>query len=590
MGTKAAHKVIMWTGDTATGSMAWAKIDTDSIEDGAIGATQLATDAVRGGSTGNIKSGTITSRELDSDSVTSSAIVDNSVTDDALDQDAVRTINIYRKAVTDQKIAFYNDPMDGQVVTWDSTTKLTWKNPSLPNLSVTSAKIKDMNVTEPKIDDGAVTNAKIGAGAVDSVKLKTHNMPSDNDYFTWDQTNGMTWKALTIPVGSVGSLQLVNSSVGRYKIATNAVRSTHIYAGAVRNEHLGLASVSYAKIEQGAVQTLSIKDKAVSHQKLWTSNTPQEDQILTYQGASVGMQWQFPAAASIGTGEITADKIGTYAVETDKIANDAVRTTHIQNKAITWRKLSPTTDPTNGMVMQWTTDDEMKWGAVDTLNIAPNAVTEQKIADENITHRLMAANAIEAENIAVNAVIEDKINNNAVTVGKIKDGNVVASKLATVGTRDEDDVLTWKNSQMRWLPPKAGTSSTPANESVTPPKINVTSSGSGSQAAPGKLLAYNDANSFKWVTAASASIGENSVDTDNIVAGAVTAVKLETMGSPSADKVLLWSGSSTAGTMQWDKIDTDNIKQGAIESAQLDSNSVISGKIKDNAVTENHTT
>ena len=115
---------------------------------------------------------------------------------------------------------------------------------TIPDGSITEAKLAANAVTAPKIADSSVTGTKLGAGAVSSTKIAD---------------------------GAVLESKLATGVVTETKLSTGAVTETKLAAGAVTNSKIGTAAVSEAKLQDSAVTEGKIAAGAVTPSKLSAS-------------------------------------------------------------------------------------------------------------------------------------------------------------------------------------------------------------------------------------------------------------------------------------------------------------------------------
>lgn len=109
-----------------------------------------------------LKDGSIKTRHLNDEAVTTSKLGDGSVDNRVLAIDAVETENILDKSVTTNKIADHDITSD-----------------KMAEDSVLTMAIKDKNVTEEKLADSAVTTNKLGNSAVTTEKIDNNAVTNE---------------------------------------------------------------------------------------------------------------------------------------------------------------------------------------------------------------------------------------------------------------------------------------------------------------------------------------------------------------------------------------------------------------------------
>ena len=135
-------------------------------------------------------------------SKTTESIPDNSVTSAKIVDGAISAADLADASITTAKI------LDGTIVTAD-----------LANSTVTSAKIGDGNVTSAKIADGTITNADVNAAAnINISKILgasgvEFSYPSDTEYKTWGagQYQMQTLATITMTIPTDGYVLLIHT-------------------------------------------------------------------------------------------------------------------------------------------------------------------------------------------------------------------------------------------------------------------------------------------------------------------------------------------------------------------------------------------
>ncbi|MFN0176795.1 MAG: tail fiber domain-containing protein [Saprospiraceae bacterium] len=191
-------------------------------------------------------------------------------------------------------------------------------------------------------------------------------------------------------------------------------------------------------------------------------------------------------------------------------------------------------------------------GPFSNLQIKPNVVTSVEIADGAVT----------SPKIADGAVITAKLANDAVTTGKIADGAVGTTDIANqavTGAKIDDmgaangQVLKWNGTV--WAPAadatgnfavlpgigidvvQAGNTFTVSNDGDTNPNDDLTNATvfNGDVTGPSNNL------QIKAGIVVNADMAPNSIGTNNLINGAVTAVKLNNMGAANG-QILQYNG------------------------------------------------
>lgn len=166
---------------------------------------------------------------------------------------------------------------------------------SIPDGSITAAKLAPNAVTSPKLATGAVTETKIANGAVTAQKIA-------NNTITSAQLSG----------GAVNENELADGAVTEAKIADLAVTEAKLDVDAVVTAKIATGAVTSAKLDSDAVTSVKIAAGAVTEQKLGS-------QSVTAGKIGAGAVTE----GKIGTGAVTEAKIGSGAITDDKVSATA---------------------------------------------------------------------------------------------------------------------------------------------------------------------------------------------------------------------------------------------------------------------------
>ena len=265
---------------------------------------------------------------------------------------------------------------------------------TVPDNSVSSAKIVDGAVSTADIANSAVTSAKIADGTIVAADLAAGSVTADK-----------------VAANAITAEKLAANAVTAEKVAVNAITEVKIASGAVTESKLASGAVTGAKIAQSG---------ATSGQVLkWTGTTwaPAADETGSGGSNPTGpaggdLTGTYPNP-TIGTGKVTGDKIATDAVTSAKILDGTIAAADIGSDAVTEAKIAV--------------------NAITSAKIASGSVTESKLAADAVTSAKILDGTIVTSDIADNAVTNSKIINTAVTTGKLADNAVTAPKLASMG-------------------------------------------------------------------------------------------------------------------------------------------------------------
>ncbi|MBN8681668.1 MAG: tail fiber domain-containing protein [Chitinophagales bacterium] len=303
-----------------------------------------------------------------------------------------------------------------------------------------------------------------------------------------------TYNDLQIKSGVVGSNEIADNSIATNDLSNNAVNTT--------------------KIANGAVTAVKIDDMGATN-----------GQVLKWNGTT----WA-PAADNAGnTLNLSA---GTGISISGTAPNLTISNTGDTNPA---DDLTATSQA-NGDVTGVFSNLQLKGSVVNTLELADDAVTNAKIAD----------NAVGSAQIADNAITTAKLNNQSVTAAKLDDMGAANGQ-----------VLKWNGTT--WAPAADNS----ANLSITGGTgITVINSGNNvliendgdlnaldditqTTNAGGDLSGTFDNLQLRPAVVGSNELAPNSVTTSNIINGAITAAKLNSM-SAGMGQVLKFNGTTWA--------------------------------------------
>ena len=333
--------------------------------------------------------------------------------------------------------------------------------------------------------------------------------------------------------------------------------------------------------------------------------------------------------AKIAADAITGAKIADDALDSEHYTDGSIDTAHLANDAVTGAKIAD--DAINS---EHYTDGSIDTAHIADLNvttakIAADAITGAKIADDALDSEHYTDGSIDAAHIASNAVTTAKINADAVTGAKIAD-DAIDSEHYTDGSIDTahigDDQVTYAKIQNVSATDRVlGRDSSGAGviEEITPANLrtminvedgadvtdatNVNSAGAvmnsdldgkgeiliGDGSGDPTALAVgtnnyvltadsSEATGVKWAAASSASVSDNSIDSEHYVDGSIDA---EHIASNAVTTAKINADAVTGAKIADDAIDSEHYTDGSIDAAHIASNAVTTAKINADAVT-----
>ena len=380
------------------------------------GAATLANNSV---SQAQLDDDAVGADELASNAVVTASIVDANVTTAKLATNAVTTAKITDGNVTTDKIA--NDAVTGAKLANDITiaNDLTVSNDLAVSgdLSVTGTTTT-VNQTNLDVSDNIIgLNRGAGSNANDSGLIIERGSTGDNAAILWDESADKFIIGLTTGTpSSTGNITL--SAKGSLEVEDLDVDGT-MEADAITVGGTALNEVINDRI--GAVVTAGEGIDVTNNDGADTVTIAGEDATTSNKGIASFSSDNFSVssgAVTIKDGGVVTAELAADAVTAAKLADDAVVTANIVDANVTTAKIAG--DAVNGDKIA---DDSINSehyvdGSIDAAHIASNAVTTAKINDD----------AVDADKLAANAVVTASIVDNAVTLAKMAGlarGNII---------------------------------------------------------------------------------------------------------------------------------------------------------------------
>ena len=450
----------------------------------------------------------------------------------------------------------------------------TW---TVVNNAILTSKIANDQVTFAKLQNIATNKllgrATAGSGDVEEIDLTAAGRALLDDADT-------TAQRTTLGLGSSATLDVPttgNATSGQV-VKGNDTRLTDARTPS-------LLSVTTGTIIDGAVTYAKMQNVVTANRVLGSTSAGgiiSEVQVQTAMVADSAI-----TAAKVASNAVETAKINDLAVTTAKLAAGAVTGEKITNHTVTLNKLPTIVTPyrvlggsaTGAVVSEvQITADYLANGAVTTAKIADGNVTSSKLAagaaaanlgNLGVTTALLNDNAVTTAKITNLNVTTDKLANNAVTYGKmqvIATGNRLLGSTTSGGAVSEVQVAEAMIATNAVTSDKINASAVVeakiASNAVTTAKIldrNVTF---------GKLPASTTANRVLAATASGVSFSELQVQTDMIADAAITAAKIAP-GAITFSANDLAAGSITASLLATDSVITAKIQDGAVTNAKI---------------------
>lgn len=147
-----------------------------------------------------------------------------------------------------------------------------WKVGVLSDGSVTAAMLADGAVTTPKLANGAVTSAKIADGAVGYTQIGSQSIKNGN--IQDGQITGSKLADQSIPGSKLNNKTITSTQIAPETITNEEILNYTINAAdkmvpaSVNESCIAAAAVGSRQLQVAAVDTHTIKDKAITPEKL----------------------------------------------------------------------------------------------------------------------------------------------------------------------------------------------------------------------------------------------------------------------------------------------------------------------------------
>lgn len=177
-----------------------------------------------------------------------------------------------------------------------------WKEGVLSDGSVTAAMLADGAVTTPKLANSAVTTAKIADGAVGSLQIGVEAIKNGN--IQDGQITGSKLADQSIP----GS-KLNNKTITGTQIADKAITAEKIADGAVGYAQIADGAVTAGKIEAETITNEEIANKSILANQKLENGSIEEAQYGTASVSRRALQVNSVTTSSIKDGAVTLEKL-----------------------------------------------------------------------------------------------------------------------------------------------------------------------------------------------------------------------------------------------------------------------------------------
>ncbi|MEO9716478.1 MAG: hypothetical protein ABJF56_10215, partial [Maribacter dokdonensis] len=545
------------------------EVDEAAIADGTISSTNSTID-ITGGDDSVFKDVTL---DVADDAITTEKIAAGAVESSDIAADAVNaaTINadvagagLAQNATTGALEVDEAAIADGTISSTNSTIDITGGDDSV--FKDVTLDVADDAITTEKIAAGAVESSDIAADAVNAATINadvagaglaqnaTTGALEVDEAAIADGTISSTNSTIDITGGDDSvfkdvTLDVADDAITTDKLAAGAVESSDIAADAVNAATIN-ADVAGAGLAQNATTgALEVDEAAIADGTISSTNSTID---ITGGDDSVFK-------------DVTLD-VADDAITTDKIAAGAVETSDISDDAVALEKLANGT--ANGQVMQWNGTD---WILIDlgsvTVTENDGVIGNEVVGPSNGTLTLSGAGStvdplrlavstdgITTNEIAPGAVETADLADEAVTLGKLADGN------------NTGEMIQWNGTDWEYIDPSTLIPATTVSNTSTGNTLSTTVNGVTGAGVPivnSNVLGLDTNNDLISTVNGEAS---SALDlTPAIQANQTTTTVVEGTGIDITSSV---TGNNTEYTVTVDP--TDIIGDGSITSSDLD--------------------
>lgn len=167
-----------------------------------------------------------------------------------------------------------------------------WKVGVLSDGSVTAAMLADGAVTTPKLANSAVTTAKIADGAVGSLQIGVEAIKNDN-----------------IQDGQITGSKMVDQSILGSKLSNKTITGTQIADKAITAEKIADATITAGQIASETISNEEIANTTIVADQKIMPNTIGSDLYATASISSRALQVGSVVTSSIKDGAVTLEKL-----------------------------------------------------------------------------------------------------------------------------------------------------------------------------------------------------------------------------------------------------------------------------------------
>ena len=315
----------------------------------------------------------------------------------------------------------------------------------------------------------------------------------------------------------------------------------------------------------------------------WVRSVNQSDVHSAFVGSASG-NFTNVSAGEIVDGAITTVKLAADAVTNAKIAVNAIQGDVIAAGAIVEAKLGVDAVTNAKLADNAVNTAQIVSSAISAAKIATGAVTNTKLGTDAVTNAKLADNAVQTAQIATDAITTAKIANDAITADLVAANAITTTKIAN------DAISTAKISANAITANEINANAVTADKiianAITTAKINagaITTAKIDAGAITADTIATNAITAVKIIADAVTAdkVAANAIVANNIQANAITSEKIIADAITTAK---IDAGAITADTIATNAITAVKIRADAITSDKIVANAITSAKIVTGAI------
>src|SRR5690606_9539948 len=264
----------------------------------------------------------------------------------------------------------------GNLTSTEGDESITVTNGTGATLVNTNIKVSDLGISTGKLAEGAVTSIKIADGTIETIDIKDKAVTpakveagTNNTVLSTDASGNVVWvnkSTLDTDTTYSGSASVyLNETSFEREALTGDVTSDRNSSSVT----IGVGDVTSIKIADGTIETIDIKDSAVTPAKLeaGTNNTvlstDESGNVVWVDKSTLDTDTTYSGSTSVYlngtsferealTGDVTSDRnsnvltIAEGVVTSKKIADGTIETIDIKDRAVTPAKVEAGTNNT----------------------------------------------------------------------------------------------------------------------------------------------------------------------------------------------------------------------------------------------------